>query len=409
MMRAFFSLYVLFVILISCNQQKIPVKLKTGVWQGQLTVQDNQVLPFNFNLYKTEGDVYNLDIRNAEEVIKVDEISFSNDSIMIKAPVFDGYIAATFTSDRIEGVFVIESMDRSVPFKAIYGEPDRFSSTETPKVNISGLWETEFSPNSKESYMAKGVFTQADGKVNGTFRTNTGDYRYLEGVLDKDSLKLSAFDGAHVFLFLAKATDSSLNGTFYSGNHFKESFTAVRNEAFELSSPDSLTFIKDGYESLSFSFPDAKGNLVSLTDKQFENKVVVVQIMGTWCPNCLDETKFLVAYLNANKNKNVEVVGLAFEYSKTEELAFKSIERLSDRVGVPYPILLAQYGTSDKNKAQEKLPMLNHILSYPTTIFIDKKGKVRRIHTGFNGPATADKYDAFKKDFNSFVDKLLAE
>ena len=131
--------------------------------------------------------------------------------------------------------------------------------------------------------------------------------------------------------------------------------------------------------------------------------------MGTWCPNCLDETKFLVDYLDKNQDENLEVVALAFEYAKTEEGAFKSIDRLKERIGVKYPILLAQYGTSDKAQANKKLPMLNHVLSYPTTIFIDKKGAVRKIHTGFNGPATGEKYDTFKKDFSDFVTLLLSE
>jgi hypothetical protein len=103
------------------------------------------------------------------------------------------------------------------------------------------------------------------------------------------------------------------------------------------------------------------------------------------------------------------MVALAFEYAKTEEKAFASIKRLKDRVGVPYPILLAQTGTSSKTKANEKLPMLNHVLSYPTTIYIDKKGVVRKIHTGFNGPATGLMYENFKKDFEQTINELLAE
>ena len=53
--------------------------------------------------------------------------------------------------------------------------------------------------------------------------------------------------------------------------------------------------------------------------------------------------------------------------------------------------------------------MLKHVLSYPTTIYIDKKGKVRKIHTGFNGPATGEKYIEFKTEFKEFTDKLLNE
>ena len=47
--------------------------------------------------------------------------------------------------------------------------------------------------------------------------------------------------------------------------------------------------------------------------------------------------------------------------------------------------------------------------SYPTSIFIDKKGNVRKIHTGFNGPATGDKYSEFIVEFESFVVELLSE
>ena len=53
--------------------------------------------------------------------------------------------------------------------------------------------------------------------------------------------------------------------------------------------------------------------------------------------------------------------------------------------------------------------MLNHILSYPTTIFIDKKGSVRKIHTGFNGPATGKEYDDFKAEFEGFIELLNNE
>ena len=101
-------------------------------------------------------------------------------------------------------------------------------------------------------------------------------------------------------------------------------------------------------------------------------------------------------------------MGLAFEYSKTEEKAFEGINRLKEREDVPYPILLAQYGTSNKQKANEKLPMLNHILSYPTTIYIDKFGKVKKIHTGFNGPATGKKFIEFKEEFNKTIQELTA-
>jgi hypothetical protein len=131
--------------------------------------------------------------------------------------------------------------------------------------------------------------------------------------------------------------------------------------------------------------------------------------MGTWCTNCLDETRFYVDFVKNNPDLDLQIVGLAFEYAKTEEKAFEGIQRLKEREGVPYPILLAQYGTSNKQKANEKLPMLNHILSYPTTIYMDKNGQVRKIHTGFNGPATGEKFVEFKDEFNKTIQELTSD
>jgi thiol-disulfide isomerase/thioredoxin len=227
--------------------------------------------------------------------------------------------------------------------------------------------------------------------------------------MNDNVMKFSAFDGAHAFLFTATVSDSTLQGVFYSGNHSRETFIAKLNETYDLPSEDGLTFLKEGYDTLAFSFPDAKGNVVSLDDTQFKDKVVIVQIMGTWCPNCLDETRYYKTFYDANKEKDIAFVALAFEYAKTKEKAFAGIQRLKDRVGIDYPILLAQFGSSDKGKSQEKLPMLNHVLSYPTTVFIDKKGKVRKIHTGFNGPATGEKYVSFQKEFTVFIEELLVE
>ncbi len=393
----------------SCKKDKPSdlVEFKSGPWKATLEVQDNKKLPFLIEVM----DDQTLRIFNAEETIDVDEVIINKDSILIKLPVFEGYIAGRFIdSMTISGSFIKKSLDRVVPFAAKYGEQDRFEIVSKSNYDITGNWETVFSKDNEEDrYIAKGTFKQNGNIVTGTFRTTTGDYRYLEGVLNKDQLQLSTFDGAHAFLFTAQVTDSTLNGHFYSGNHWKEPFVAKRNENFKLPSEDSLTFLKEGYDTLEFNFPDVEGNQISLKDDRFKDKVVIVQIMGTWCPNCMDETKYYVEYQNKHKNNGAEFVALAFEYAKTEEKAFKSIKRLQQKLKVTYPILLAQYGTSDKQKAQEKLPMLNHVLSYPTTIFIDKKGQVRKIHTGFNGPATGQKYVNFKKDFEDFVNQLLKE
>jgi thiol-disulfide isomerase/thioredoxin len=167
--------------------------------------------------------------------------------------------------------------------------------------------------------------------------------------------------------------------------------------------------LKDGYDRIDFSFPNTSEEKISINDDRFKNKVLIVQLMGTWCPNCLDESKYYAQFYKNNRDKNIEIIALAFEYSKTKKEAFNRIDHLKNKIGINYTVLLAQYGTDDKAKALEKLPMLEHVISYPTSIFIDKTGKVRKIHTGFNGPATGEKYVEFKAEFEAFVTELLAE
>jgi thiol-disulfide isomerase/thioredoxin len=397
-------LFYILISLLSCKEVVFQ-KLNKGTYRAELQVSDSVVLPFVFEV----EDETHIKIYNAEEVIYIDEVSYKNDSVLIKTPVFEGYLLAKLEDDKLTGNFVKANLNRIVPFTAEMNSL-RFESKSAAHKNVTGNWESVFSPNTEsDRYIAKGTFQQEGNKVTGTFRTTTGDYRYLEGIVDGNQLKISTFDGAHAFLFTAKLTDSTMTGTFYSGNHWEEPFEAKRNANFELPDANDLTFLKEGYDKVVFSFPDSNGDLVSLDDARFKDKVVLVQIMGTWCPNCLDESKYYAQYYKANRDKDVEIVALAFEYVKTEEKAFNNIKRLKDRIGIDYPILLAQTGTSSKSKAQEKLPMLNHVLSYPTTIFIDKTGTVRKIHTGFNGPATGSKFTTFKSEFETFVTKLLNE
>lgn len=403
-MRHILTLITLF-FLWSCKAEKEEQNLELGIYRAELKLSETETLPFNFEL-KTANS---LNMFNADEVIEVNDITYKNDSVYIQVPVFEGIIAAKIENKKLNGHFIIEGKQRIVPFKA-EKKATRFEVSSAVKANVTGNWETVFSPNTKtDRYIAKGVFEQKKNQITGTFRTETGDYRYLQGVLNGNEMKLSTFDGAHAFLFTATVTDSTMNGMFYSGNHWVEPFVAKRNANYKLPNANELTFLKEGYDRLTFTFPDANGDLISLNDERFKNKVVIVQIMGSWCPNCLDESKYYVDYYKKNKLKGVEFIGLAFEYAKTKEKAFGAIKRLQDRIGIDYPILLAQTGTTSKAKAQEKLPMLNHVLSYPTSVFVDKKGKVRKIHTGFNGPATGEKYTEFKAEFESFVNSLLKE
>ena len=147
--------------------------------------------------------------------------------------------------------------------------------------------------------------------------------------------------------------------------------------------------------------------MVSSGDSLFHNKVVIVQILGTWCPNCMDETRFLNEWYKSHHKQGVEVVGLAFESKDEFAYAAGRVRKMKEKMNVTYPVLIA--GNKDKKKAAEALPMLEKVVAFPTTVFIGRDGKVKKIHTGFSGPGTLEYYDRFIQEFNQTVDALLKE
>jgi thiol-disulfide isomerase/thioredoxin len=294
--------------------------------------------------------------------------------------------------------FKAEKVEKSAGLKSLINQP--LISLESGKLNLSKRMEIPI--------LLLGSLTQNGDKITGTFLTKLGDYRYLEGNVSGNDFFLSTFDGNHLFLFSGEQqADGSVTGRFRSGPKVKETFTAIRDENFELPDAYSLNYLKEGYETLEFSFPDVNGKSVSIQDDQFKGKVVLVQIFGTWCPNCVDETKFLAPWYEENKSRGVEIIGLAFESKPEFDYASARVKKTIDRLNANYTFLIA--GVSDKEKASEALPALNEVLAFPTLIYIDKKGKVRKIHTGFTGPSTGDYYDRWVAEHEALVSELLSE
>ncbi|WP_439881970.1 peroxiredoxin family protein [Pontibacter sp. MBLB2868] len=386
------------------------VLLQEGTWRVALQRTDGHEIPFIMEAEEQNGKTV-LYLVNGEERILVDDIKQEGDSLKIRLHIFDADLIAKVDGDKMAGRFVKNDTAEpySVPFTAEHGNTSRFAAASAPATfDFDGKWEVVFKEEDGNTYDAIGVFEQKNDNVTGTFLTETGDYRYLEGRVEGNQLKLSTFDGNHAYLFTAKPeNDSTLTGDFYSGMKGYESWTAKRNATATLANADSLTFLNPGYETLNFTFPNLQGKQVSLSDPKYKNKVVIVQLLGSWCPNCMDETKFLSPYYDSNKNRGLEIIGLGFERSPEFEKAAARLQKMQERFNIDYDLLVA--GVSDKEAAAKALPALNHVLSFPTTIIIGRDGKVRKIHTGFSGPGTGKYYEEWVADFNKTMNQLLAE
>lgn len=404
------SIYLFIITLLMLGCKTVPYP-ETGSWRAALvpdsTRQDMEI-PFIMEIFSLNNDSATAAIYNAGEKIQVREIVIRGDSIHFRLPVFEGTIDAVMKKKRLEGTYTHRGSGRSwsVPFYADHGISDRFPGfSDAPAGNITGRWEvTAGSGNQAEKQV--GEFIQEGNHLTGTFLTTTGDYRFLEGKVAGQKMMLSAFDGAHALIFQACLSPggSIENGTFSGGPSWNGYWRAIRNDTASLPDPATLTWLKPGYKQVEFTFPDLSGKMVSLSDPEFQGKPVIIQIMGSWCPNCMDETRFFSGIYNQYKDKGLKIIALSYESSDFEN-SVKAIQRFKNNTGAGYIFLYA--GESNKRKASETLPMLNRILSYPTSVFIARDGTIKKIFTGFSGPGTGKHYQKLSAEMTRVVEEMI--
>ncbi len=328
-------------------------------------------------------------------------------------PVFESSFKAKITDHKWEGVWMkgTSGEEQILPFTAS-PNTGRFDVSEgNAKNNISGRWAVTFAGDKTKADASIAEFKQNANKISGTFLTPSGDYRYLEGIVTGNKLKLSGFDGAHAFLFTADINSNKqiTNGMFYSGAKGNQGWTAIKDANAKVVTDEVAMFMKPGEERLYFHYPNLDGKEISVNDERFKNKVVIVQILGSWCPNCMDETAFLSDYYNKNKKRGIEIIALAYEYSTDFNRSVKSLRKFQQRFNVQYPMLITGVTVSDPQKTEKTLPQVTPIKVFPSSIIIDKKGKVRKFDTGFFGPGTGIHFEEYKKEFYAEIDKLVNE
>ena len=402
------------VALISAKSQGRPV-FYHGWWQANIVRPDGQNIVFNFLVKDSAGRTV-LYVRNAAERLLVDDVRFDKDSVYIRMPFFEAGFRTRIEPDgRLTGQFVRRLAEGELvqPFYAIPQSEERFAISGGPaSVQVQGRYAVRFiDPKGGTMDTAVGEFFQDGSHVTGTFLTPSGDYRYLEGVVTGDSLKVSTFDGNHSFVFTAHAdADRSLHGAIFSNKAPAASWEGTFNPQADLpaGAAEAQLLNKDS-AYLRFRFPDLDSSLVAIQDARFRGKVVVIQIMGSWCPNCMDETAFLSPWYRSNHQRGVEVIGLAYERSTDFRRSRAGLMTFKNRFHVTYPMLITGVTVGDPDKAAKTLPQLDAIKAFPSTLFLDKHGRVRRITAGFEGPGTGEHYAEFQKDFNDYINTLLAE
>lgn len=377
----------------------------TGQWRAVLTSPGGE-LPFGLRITK-DGDRFDAVAINGKEHAPFSSVEVDGAQVSLRIAGYDSDIIATLSADRMIGRWrkTIPKGDSTLPFVATRSNAPRFAADGPAGADISGAWAVTFSDESGDE-VAEGRFEQVGTHLTGTFLTPTGDYRYLDGVNVGGQIALSTFDGAHAFLFRAVVgNDGTLSGDFWSRDTYHATWVAKRKTEAIL--PDPYAEVTVEGDTLDFSFDDVEGKAVALSDPRFAGKVVIVDVFGTWCPNCNDQAPVLVRWHRAYADRGLSIIGLAYEFTGDVERDRRLVRLFGQRHGIDYPLLLA--GTSDKKLAAKTLSKLSAIKSYPTTILIGRDGKVRRVHSGFAGPATGDKHDELVRTMQDEIERLLDE
>lgn len=391
--------------------------LSNGKWRGVFEVGQNAV-PFNFEVTNGGGNAPVLTATNGDRRDDFSVKHISADSIQVTLNTFEYAWFAKIQSDgSISGVqksLIAGNTARPLTFTAEPGKSYRFvepGKEITPKANISGKWVIKIKANSSTTNKPLpdrvAVFEQKGNKLNGIILSVSGDSRELEGDVQSDEFQLSGYTGSGVAYVKGKIIDGkTITGSIGAGAE-PIIFEGIKDDKAALPDAYALTFLKPGYDKLDFTFPDVNGKMVSLSDEKYKGKVVIIELMGTWCPNCIDQIQFLAPWYKENKSKGVEAIALAFEAKDDLAFAKGTLTKLKNRFDIQYDMLFA--GKVGGDIIAEKLPAIDKFMAYPTTIIVGRDGKVKEIHTGFSGKGTGQFYEDYVKKWNEDLAKLIAE
>ena len=403
-LKPYIALIILFYSLTNAvvKSQSAPVELSVSLF-----TDSGKIIPLR---WQWQAHPPELILYNAEERISCTSIQKKDDTLYVEIPVFQTELRL-FQSDSLWKGYWRNLYRMPVQHMRVEArlKTKNFNADTALANQIQGDWELQFDDSTRG--IARIFWNCKTQQLTGTLLTETGDYRYLQGhITPSKLLQLSAFDGLHAFLFEAyintcnPLSKTHLNGWFYSGPHFSQLWTAARNPKFKLRNPETLTKSKTS-EPIHFTFTDLNGKPCSIDDELFKNKVVILQLMGSWCPNCMDESRYFADLYKRFASSGLEIIALAFEKSSNFEIAQKSLLKLRQDLRLPYTLLYA--GSSQKTEASKQLPFISGLMAYPTTLFLNRNHQIVATHTGFSGPATGNSYLEYCKRTELRIKSLL--
>ncbi len=380
-----------------------------GLWHAALVPAAGVEVAFDLRVDSRGGRLSALLVNGGDER-PFTSAAWDGETLTLDLAHLDGRLTARRSGSGLEGLYrrTTSAGTIEVPFRASREAP---APPKAPggAASVGGEGGIDMGQGQDASKVL-GTFRQAGGRVSGTVLEETGDWGPLHGSWDGRRLVLTEFDGIHVYRMTAElAADGTLRGEFRSRSSDPVPWTGRRVRAEERKAylPGGFDVVKakDPKAPFVFSYPDEEGHVVSSGDPRYAGKAMVVTITGTWCPNCNDEAPVLKELAARDAARGLEVASLAFEYTPEVERSRRQVKRFRERYGLPYAVLVA--GTTKEAKGSAAIAQLEGWEGFPTTIFLDRDHRIVRVHSGFDGPATGERFARLKKEIEATVEGLL--
>jgi thiol-disulfide isomerase/thioredoxin len=378
-----------------------------GPWRAALDVAGGE-LRFGLRLERRGGGLAG-QLCNGDQCQPFSSVVQGGDSLVLDMADYAASITARLAGDSLRGAYrnVGNRGPRVIPFRAARGTWPSVPGPERLLGRWDANWIGDFGISPRVIELRNG-----SAGLEGTIISNTGDYGHFAGTAKGDSFAIAHFDGSYVYMLTGvlgsgSGAQDTLRGTFHAGLRTQTPWIAVRSTGRPHLKTVTENTRADTTGPFRFAFPDLDGRVVTERDPRFRGKVVVVDVFGTWCPTCHDAAPKLVRLFRKYHERGLEIVGLAYEVSGDTAVDRRQVRRYREKFDIPFTLLLA--GINDTEAAAATLPQLQGFTSFPTTIFLGRDGKVRRIHAGFYGPATGAQHAKQVRAWETEVERLLTE
>jgi len=374
-----------------------------GLWQATADVSGAQI-PFRLEI-SGEGASVHAHFFDGSRSTNPGAGELRGGHLHLTFPSYAAVLDATLTGGRLDGTYTVGVSGHPIAIHATRGAPPAAVAATAPQ--IAGEWIIPYnSPKGETAWRL--IVRQAGATAQAAILRIDGDTGTLSGRFAGGHFELSHFAGERPALLEATpAADGSLKLVLVDGSGRRD-FSAVRPsvaaaQGLSPTDPTRHTSVSDAGQPFRFAFKDLAGREISNNDPRFRHKVVIVDVMGSWCPNCHDEAPFLQSLYTRHHGEGLEIVALDFE--QPDQLANPArLRAFIQRYGISYTVLLA----GEPKEVNAKLPQAVNLNAWPTTFFLGRDGRVKSVHVGFTSPGSGPRDAQTRAEVEHEVETLLA-